>query len=66
VRLPYAPAVAHAEVVEFVHTRKLQGRGIGWIDAQLLASALIARARLWTADTRLASLAASLGIAADL
>src|SRR6516225_1736136 len=36
-----APAVSHGEVVEFVRERQLQGRGIGWIDAHLLASALV-------------------------
>jgi len=38
-----APVVSHAEVVAFVHDRKLHGRGIGWIDAHLLASALVGR-----------------------
>jgi predicted nucleic acid-binding protein len=41
----------------------LHGRGIGWIDAHLLASALLADATLWTADARLAALAGELGMA---
>src|SRR3954470_1716534 len=60
-----APAVPDADVVEFVRSRRLHGRGIGWIDAHLLASALIARLTLWTADPRLAVLASELGIAYD-
>lgn len=57
-----APSVAHGEVVAFVRARHLHGRGIGWIDAHLLASTLVARARLWTADARLDALATALGI----
>lgn len=57
-----APAVAHDEVVEFVRRRQLRGRGIGWIDTHLVASALVARMTLWTADTRLAAVAAEVGI----
>ena len=57
------PAVAHAEVAVFVRSHKLHGRGIGWIDAHLLASALVAGVYLWTADEHLAGLASELGIA---
>jgi predicted nucleic acid-binding protein len=62
-RIDRAPLVPHAEVVAFVHDRRLNGRGIGWIDAHLLASALVSRATLWTADLALAAIAADLGIA---
>src|SRR5262249_53578490 len=47
-----APAVPHRDVVEFVRHRRLHGRGIGWIDAHLLASALVGRLKLWTTDPR--------------
>ncbi|HEY7058303.1 MAG TPA: PIN domain-containing protein [Vicinamibacterales bacterium] len=57
-----SPAVPHREVVEFVRRRRLHGRGIGWIDAHLLASALVGRMDLWTADPRLAAVAIELGI----
>jgi predicted nucleic acid-binding protein len=55
--------VPHAEVVEFVRHRKLNGRGAGWIDIHLLASALVDRAKLWTVDPRLAVLAKELNVA---
>lgn len=58
-----APMVPHGEIVVFVRERQLHGRGIGWIDAHLLASALVGRLQLWTADPRLATLAAEFGIA---
>jgi predicted nucleic acid-binding protein len=57
-----APVVPHAEVVAFVRRRNLNGRGIGWIDAHLLASALVGNLKLWTADSPLAAVAATLGI----
>jgi len=49
--------------VEFVQGRQLQGRGIGWVDAHLLASTLVERGRLWTADASLADVAAELHVA---
>ena len=62
-QMHHAPTVSHGEVVLFVRERRLHGRGIGWIDAHLLASALVGRLKLWTADPRLAALAHELGIA---
>jgi hypothetical protein len=56
------PPVSHAKVVEFVRTHRLHGRGIGWVDAHLSASALVAKTALWTADERLAHLASELGV----
>jgi predicted nucleic acid-binding protein len=57
------PSVGHEDVVTFVRSHKLHGSGIGWIDAHLLASALVADMALWTADQHLARLAGELGIA---
>jgi predicted nucleic acid-binding protein len=64
-RMDQAPLVPHAELVAFVRDRKLNGRGIAWIDAHLLASALVGRLKLWTADSPLATVATELGIAYD-
>jgi hypothetical protein len=58
-----APVVPHRDVVDFVRDRRLHGRGIGWIDAHLLASALVGRLRLWTTDPALSTAAKELGIA---
>lgn len=63
--LPRAVKACHEEVVTFIDSRRLFGRGIGWIDAHLLASALLSRARLWTLDKRLKSLASDLGISSN-
>ena len=63
-RLPAAPLADHKEVLHCAETNKLGGSGIGWIDAHLVASALLARARLLTADKALLEVALRLGIAA--
>ena len=60
-RMRQARRVAHDEVVEFVRARRLNGRGAGWIDIHLLASALAEGYALWAADPRLAALAEELG-----
>jgi hypothetical protein len=58
-----APVVPYADVVAFVRNRRLHGRGIGWIDAHLLASSLVGRLKLWTTDQRLSTVAQELGVA---
>ncbi|MFL5308185.1 MAG: type II toxin-antitoxin system VapC family toxin [Polyangia bacterium] len=57
-----AAVLPHEEVVTFVRSRRIAGRGIGWIDAHLLASALVDGNRLWTADATLAKLATEIGV----
>jgi len=60
--LPAAAVAEHEEVLELVETRKLMGQGIGWVDAHLIASALLSGAPLWTEDRKLRSLSAAMGI----
>jgi len=60
--LPAATRASDAEVMHLVESRKLWGRGLGWVDAHLLASALISHCRLWTVDKRLGAAASELGI----
>jgi len=62
VRLPSAGVVPHEEVLELVRRRRLARRGIGWVDAHLLASALTSAAVLWSVDADLSAVAADLGI----
>ena len=62
--LPFAPMATHAEALDFLEARALMGRGIGFIDVHLLASAALASpARLWTADRSLAAAASELHLA---
>jgi len=61
--LPRSAAAADEEVLYFIEHRELFGRGIGYVDAHLLAAVSIASpARLWTRDRRLQSLADLLGV----
>jgi len=59
--LPSALIVRDEETLSFIEQRKLMGKGIGYIDAHLLASvALTEDAQLWTRDKRLGAVAAVL------
>jgi predicted nucleic acid-binding protein len=62
-QMSQASVIPHAEVVTFVRDRRLQGRGGGWVDVHLLASALVDRLRLWTVDPRLAEIAEEMAVA---
>ena len=55
--LPSALVISHDEVTAFVEQRRLAGLGVGWVDVHLAASAVVSRAKLWTADRRLAEVA---------
>jgi predicted nucleic acid-binding protein len=64
--LPPAPRATDAEALQFIDKRELMGRGIGYVDVHLLASAaLSAGSRLWTRDRRLAEVAAELNVALE-
>lgn len=60
-QLPAVGVAEHEEVMTLVERRGLAGRGIGWLDAHLLAAARIAGVRLWTLDRALAARWAALG-----
>ena len=53
--LPAAVVVSDEEAMTFVEQRRLAGLGVGWVDIHLAASAVVSRAKLWTADRRLAA-----------
>lgn len=62
--LPRASIATDTEVLHFIHRHALFGRGIGYIDAHLLAAVqLTADAALWTRDKRLNDVGADLGLA---
>ena len=61
-RLPTVPVVDNEEVMTFVERHRLMGRGVGWVDVHLLASARLENVLLWTADRHLATVARSLGV----
>ena len=61
--LPKAPVVEHSAVLAFVERNALMGRGLGWVDMHLLASAMVSGERLLTRDRRLQFAARDLGLA---
>ena len=61
--LPQAGIAEHREVLAFLEAHSLSGRGIGWVDAHLLASARLSRLPLWTLDRQLAAVAREIGLA---
>jgi predicted nucleic acid-binding protein len=58
--LPHAPIAGHNEVLAFLESHRLMGRGLGWVDIHLLASARLAKLSFWTLDKRLAAVATAL------
>lgn len=58
------PTVSAQEVMLLIESKRLYSRGIGLVDAHLLASTLIVPdTQIWTADKRLESIAREMGIA---
>jgi predicted nucleic acid-binding protein len=64
--LPTATIATREEAMALIESQQLFSRGIGWVDAQLLASALLSRCTLWTDDTRMNATARSLSITRHL
>jgi predicted nucleic acid-binding protein len=60
--LPSTPIVETVEVLEFIENNSLMGRGLGYVDIHLLASAIIDNVLLWTFDRRLNQVAIELGV----
>jgi len=65
-KMPLATRADDADVMRLIHGHQLQGTGIGFVDAHLLASAMITDETLiWTRDRRLSAVAARLGLDAS-
>jgi predicted nucleic acid-binding protein len=63
--LPTVSMASHEEVLHLIEQNRLYGKGLGWLDAHLLASAMLNQTMLWTRDRRLAVVAKSLRIASE-
>lgn len=65
--LPRASIATDEEVLHLIEEHTLFERGIGYVDAHLLAAtSLTGGASLWTVDRRLNEVASRLGIAASM
>jgi predicted nucleic acid-binding protein len=61
--LPQAVVASDGEVIALIERHRLMGRGIGYVDAHLLAATLLTPgARLWTRDAWLDATPEELGI----
>lgn len=64
-RLPQVRTVREEEVIAMINQNALFSRGIGYVDAHLLAACLIdGKAKIWTHDRRFNTVATELGVAA--
>lgn len=62
-QLPHAITATTDEVMGLIERHHLYGRGIGFVDAALLASAALSRSLLWTNDGALRAAAEVIGFA---
>lgn len=63
--LPKAIVATDDEALAFIRRFSLFGRGIGYVDAHLLAAARLSGSTLWTRDKKLQSVAKELALAAE-
>lgn len=62
--LPLALTAGHEEVMALIGGKSLFGKGLGYVDSHLFASALLMTdVRLWTKDKRLRAVAEAYGVA---
>ncbi len=60
--LPQISLIEFEEFLYFIEQNQLHGKGIGFVDIHLLASAKLDRIPLWTVDKRLQSASAELNL----
>ena len=60
--LPMVKESNHHEVLVFIEKKKFMGKGLGYIDVHLLASALLSNVAIWSFDNKLNETAAELGM----
>ncbi|MCD4782089.1 MAG: PIN domain-containing protein [Candidatus Omnitrophica bacterium] len=60
--LPTGYKASHDEILELIEKRKLMGKGLGFIDMHLIASAFLSDVLLWSLDKSLHKAAVELKI----
>jgi predicted nucleic acid-binding protein len=61
--LPQTILAEHEEVMQFIEYYSLMGKGLGFIDLHLLASAVLTKVPLWTLDKKLNKVVVKLELA---
>jgi predicted nucleic acid-binding protein len=64
--LPLTAMAEQDEIMLFIETNGLMGRGLGYVDVHLLAAAVLSDVRLWTADKSLLKTCKDLGLGCDI
>jgi len=60
--LPMSIIAEHEEVLEFIERNRLMGKGLGYVDIHLIASAILTGISIWTHDKKLERAANALHI----
>ena len=60
--LPMSVEAEHEEVLAFIESSRLMGKGLGYVDIHLIASAVLTEVSIWTLDKRLEQVANTLRI----
>ncbi len=60
--LPPATLANHEEILQFIEENQLMGKGLGYIDVHLSASAVLTGVQIWSYDRRLNETNERLGI----
>jgi hypothetical protein len=60
--LPMAETAEHNEVLQLIENYRLTGKGLGYVDMHLLASAVLTDVPLWTLDRKLQQASAKIRI----
>ncbi|SPF41480.1 Putative nucleic acid-binding protein, contains PIN domain (fragment) [Syntrophobacter sp. SbD1] len=63
--LPLATLAKHEEILQFIDLNRLMGKGLGYIDLHLSASAVLTRVPVWSYDKKLNEANEGLGIRYD-
>ena len=64
--LPSTEILDHSDIIDFIESRKIMNKGIGYIDVHLLGSALVSDTPLWTFDKALRKIAIQFSIGYDI
>ncbi len=60
--LPMVGEAEHEEVLQFIESHGLMGKGLGYVDVHLLASVALSHLPIWTLDKKLEQAADLLGL----
>ncbi len=63
---PQARVATEDEVLFFMERHRVFGKGVGYLDMHLLASAALENLKIWTRDKRMGDIAALVGLSATV